>query len=525
MEAYLVVGSQKPPTSRDLYLALNQMAIGSNLVITREEFITRHKDGGEYKYTRLTIRAVDPAQAERSHQRNYFSDYEELGGPMISFRNDSNLDIDSTDQDNLLIWDEYLARKDELAATGLTTLSLDEYEADLQRLYVEIFGDSKETIRVNDLEAPAIKFFEANKELCSQATLFDKDMGADLSALEAKIRTDLAAASPPITNISELEMAYVLTVIRKQTYAHPKSPRTPEQKAAYREYNKQYFSRILSEHYSPELAAKFLSDIERNKGQAPKKVPATAEIFTVVGHNGAEGLRADTMQNVELLNATDYSNNPAMRMEVLTRLRAMPENDAEFMRTSIATNTLELYYLLKSPEKAVKMQAIYKNPALLERPAYKAIFAEFKTLALQLRAAEITGDKIVIRTDYGVEFVAQMSPEIWGGSLGYCDNPTMVVNERIRLGIPEGTTLAGLRTSIQELPGTVQKEIYQFFAAGAVTREDQPTTVRRGQPEEAIKEEEGGEVDYQLAPEKFDRDIGLFEGGGEEAPGEGSGIF
>ena len=525
MEAYLVVGSQKPPTSRDLYLALNQMAIGSNLVITREEFITRHKDGGEYKYTRLTIRAVDPAQAERSRQRNYFSDYEELGGPMISFRNDSNLDIDSTDQDNLLIWDEYLARKDELAATGLTTLSLDEYEADLQRLYVEIFDDSRETIRVNDLEAPAIKFFEANKELCSQATLFDKDMGADLSALEAKIRTDLAAASPPITNISELEMAYVLTVIRKQTYAHPKSPRTPEQKAAYREYNKQYFSRILSEHYSPELAAKFLSDIERNKGQAPKKVPATAEIFTVVGHNGAEGLRADTMQNVELLNATDYSNNPAMRMEVLTRLRAMPENDAEFMRTSIATNTLELYYLLKSPEKAVKMQAIYKNPALLERPAYKAIFAEFKTLALQLRAAEITGDKIVIRTDYGVEFVAQMSPEIWGGSLGYCDNPTMVVNERIRLGIPEGTTLAGLRTSIQELPGTVQKEIYQFFAAGAVTREDQPTTVRRGQPEEAIKEEEGGEVDYQLAPEKFDRDIGLFEGGGEEAPGEGSGIF
>ncbi len=504
MDAKIIVGDRKPPTSQDLYIAMNRMQLGSAIEFDVQPVITRHKDGGVYVHTRITIRSLDPAQAERAEreepQRNYFQDYEDLGAGSIFFRRYSSLDIDDPrspdalgddydfDRDPLLTWEQFTdpAYQETLRSRGLTGLSVKKWEEQVDRMSDVLFDNPNPLIRANDLEPHILRFFRNNSALCKMSTLFDDDMVDELEALEEKVREYMATQDfdPPV---SDVEVDYIMSVIRKNTYVSHSHEFNDKERAHYREKYRKYFLKVLSAEYSPEIARQMLLDIEQSAAKKPPtlpmEIPTTAEMYTVVGSEGANGLRADTMQDVALINPVSYNvtpdepADPARRQEVLevrtaalARLRDMPvDNPREFMRTSIARNTLEMYYFLRSPDKAEKMLAIYEDPSLItsQPDTYGPVFAEFQETVMLLRETELTGRDTVITTDYGLDIVIGIQSEIWGGSLGYCDNPTLYINQKVSIRLPQTTTISEMEAAIQEMPGRIRRDIYQFFAAGS----------------------------------------------------------
>jgi hypothetical protein len=487
MNGKLIAGDREPPTKNDLFLALEHLQ-GQNLIITREEFITPRREGGEYKQTRITIKSnPDP--------RNNFQQFEDLNSGLVSFRDNSNLDIHSGTQDNILTWEEYVEQKNQLVESGLTTIRFSEYQTKMEAFRAKYIRDAEPELRTEELAAFAVEFYETNELLCLNARLFDENIGEDYEKLITAINTALGYKA------TGLEMGYILSVIRKQTYTH--KDRDLEEQARYRERNKTIFTRILVEKYGEETATQLLKDIEANAGRT-MQIPATAEIYTVVAKKGAEGLCFDTMQTAELRNVTDYSTDSVMRARILSQLRPLPAENKEFMRTSLSLETRDQYYILKGPDSAIKLMEIYEDPTKLTQPAYKQVFDEFKALVTQLRTSEITGLPVPITTEYGAQLQITMSPEIYGGSLEYCDNPTVVINEHMKIGLAPGITASALEVTLQRLPAEVRKDMYEFLTGGTYKRETPPSSEKGSLA--AVDDE-------QIDPEEFDHDVGEFEGG------------
>lgn len=491
IQARLIIGDADPPTKEDLYIAFNQLRADETLEILREEFISTSEEGGSYKYTRITIRTKQTAPRT-------FQQFEDSQAGKISFRGESGLVHFEEAGGNILTWEEYLEQKEALIDAGLSTLALMEFQEQLAEFDENFFANAPEIpVRNEELAEFAEEFFKNNKSLCLEATLFDEDMGADYEILEAKVREELTI-SPPAT---DLEIEYIFSVIRKQTYVS-NSGLTEEQRERRYQRNIELFRRVLTDKFGEDIANQILADIEAGGSEegSAHPVPLSADLFTVVSRsteNGkAEGLRADTMQSTEILRATDYSDDPEMKEAFISTLRPLPEEPVELFRTSLGINLIGMppnksgiYYMLKSPEKHMKMLELREDPDLINVGNYRELYEEFRGLVEQLRASEQTGATIRVTTDYGADLNVVVNPEIYAGRMGYCDNPTIMVDETIGIRLPGGEVTSAMEVTLQELPTEVRKEIYEFSLGGTGKREKEEVEV-----EDAVGENEDVEA-------------------------------
>ncbi|KKT75916.1 MAG: hypothetical protein UW70_C0026G0004 [Candidatus Peregrinibacteria bacterium GW2011_GWA2_44_7] len=482
MKAKMVVGN--PPTAENLHLALDQLR-QEDVIITREEFITPRTELGAYKYIRITIKGTQ--NASRS-----FNQLENRKSGLLMIDPNGAVRRYKEGGDGVLNWEEYKQEKGKLMEEGLLTeLELKAYfEQDRERSAAGINTslDSKAPeINSAKLGRFAKDFFKKNGNDVRMATLFDENIRADYKGLIQDIKKEWITQNK--REMSSTQLNYILSVLRKETYSSPH-----KDKEAYRKRNEKLFRDVLTKHFGAKTAEQILKDI-KNSGEKSRKLPQRSEIFTMVSKQGAQGLREDLIQDGEILNAVDYTNNLEMRIALLKTLRPLPEISTEFMRTSLALRTYEMYGMLKGKTGKAQMDAIYKDPSVLQqadKPEYKATFDEFKSLVKQLRAAEISGKTIVLKNEFGMTLEVGMKSEIIAGELSYCDNPTVGINEKIVLRQFKGVMAGAIERTIRNMDYAGQTPIMELFVGGswerkapAAPKENQgPTTGEQGQPTE-----------------------------------------
>jgi hypothetical protein len=485
MKAKMIVGN--PPTAENLHLALDQLR-QEDVIITREEFITPRTELGAYKYIRITIKGTQ--NASRS-----FNQLENRKSGMLMIDPNGAVRRYKEGGDGVLSWEEYKQEKGKLVEEGLLT------ELELKAYFEQDRQHSTEGIRASlDAKTPEInsaklgsfakEFFKKNSSDVRMATLFDENIRTDYKGLTEDIKKEWITQNK--REMSSTELNYILSVLRKETYSSPH-----KDKEAYRKRNEKLFRDVLTKHFGAKTAEQILKDI-KNSGEKSRKLPERSEIFTVVSKQGAKGLREDFIQDGEILNAVDYTNNLEMRIALLKTLRPLPEISTEFMRTSLALRTYELYGMLKGKTGKAQLDAIYKNPRLLVNPEYKAAFNEFKSLVKQLRAAEISGKTIVLTNEFGMTLEVGMKSEIIAGELSYCDNPTVGINEKIVLRQFKGVMAGAIERTIRNMGYAGQTPIMELFVGGSwegkrPSKEDQgATTGEQGQPTEGDSTPGGG---------------------------------
>ena len=471
-----------------LSIAYNQLNASENLIITREEFILPHKKGGEYRYTRIFIKS-DP-----NPERN-FMQAEEVQTDMLTWRDGSGFKEfqGKYDDGKILNQGEYLGQKESLANQGLTTHRLSEFQRQFQEMS-ERFMRSTETAPTfrKGLGDFAVDFYKKNQSDCLNDTLFDDNMGADYADLIGKIDAQFTG-DPALT---DMEREYVLSIIRKQTYVSNEGM-SPEQRERRYTRNLELFRRVLTDQFGGDAADEMLRLIENSGESSIIELEPGAEVFTVVSRKGAEGMRFNTFsteEHIVLLRAVELIDNPELQQLIVEKLRPIPSDDLEFMRSSIAVHTFEMYYLLKSPKAAMLMMDIYENPSLLNNLTYKQEFDRFRALAEKLRDSEKKGgEPIDITTDYGATFKVVVNPKIALGRLEYCDNPTVMIDEKIGIVMERGIVTSALEVTLQELPGEIRKEIYEFSLGGGVNpgEEEEVPDYREGKRVTPSQDTEG----------------------------------
>jgi hypothetical protein len=520
-------GPDGKATGEDLYLALNQLDADSNLFITRETFILPRKRNGSHTFTRITIRDNE----DRSNK-------DILAEPhgVITFRNNSNAVTiaprgNGESLTNVLGWQDMDESQER--AEIFEELDMDGYIGELGRvseLSPRALTASPEAIDPDGrLTKLAQDIFQKDKKTWLAESIFDEDWTEGRKDLVEKLKT-AAKGLIPAVKLSENQLNYMISVIRKETYVH--SDRSSQaERDAYRERNRQFFEQVLSREFSPEVAETIMEDIQGN--QTTRAIPPTAEIFTVVGREGVSGLRADTLpKDGEVLGYTDYSDDLQMRQEVLARLGTLPSNPEALMRTTLALNLYQVYAVIQGVEDYNLITAIYNDPSLLaSSEPHAAAFREFQAIAQKLQANQASGSMIEITTDYGVTLELGIKTEVFGGTNSACDNPLIGLNQSMVIGGFQGMTESQIQTLLPKIRGKVSTPIYELFAAYSHKHTPEERTTRKSSGEE---DESGGSgtgeeeepVDGQDAPgddegaESSDTESSPDTGGGDVVGGD-----
>lgn len=459
MKARLIRGSKAE--GQELYLAMDQLK--GDLLISREEFIfPKKRFDTVYKHTRITIKD-NPARANADI----------LNDPTTSrarFRGNSNIEFfkNGETESTIMTWEEFEAARPTLEAAGLlSTAYLNEDAAISATTVAEATKAGPEALNVEALTKFAKDFYTKNAKLCLESTLTD---GAIQPLIEAL--TKAAAAQNPALTLDDKALNFTLTVIRKETYVKGNHA-SPEAKTAYLERNRAFFHKVLTDKFGDATATRLLEDLA--KSNATLQIPGTHETFTVVGRNGITGLRADTLGENGLQNAVDYTNDAQMREALLAALRELPSENADFLRTSLALHTYEVYGLLKGPTSKKLMDEIYAAPALItDREDLLAAFTEFKATVTALRNAELKNETITLTNEDGLQFVVALKANIHGGTLEYCDNPTVAIDETLQLVRVPNLSAAVLTTTLAQVQTKVHTPIYEFLAGGGHTNRNTP---------------------------------------------------
>lgn len=517
MRARLVAGEKQD--GRHLYLALDQLS-GQNLIATRETFILPRKEGGTETLVRITLKSNPSSTAN-------FNQFEDRNSGMMRIETDGSVQIHGTEQGNVMTWEQYQTQKESLIQTGLSTEKIDRYfreNAKVTESGKSATLDSREADIDTAKLQPFAESFIKNRtyaKLVREAKLFDANLGTQKQLMEA-LQKEWHKINPE-RPLREVEVNYLRNVLNKLSYADKRGRNAAERKA-YFEKHRAFFQKVLEKSLGETLGVKILSDIERSNDEL-KNLPPDTEVFTVVGTKGVRGLAADLIQDATITNGIDYSNDLAMREAILNQLEPLSENPQDFLRNSLALRAYEQYGLLASPQAKNLLDKLFTNPnqinTLLLDPTTNTAFEQFKKIARQLRAAELSQQPIVLTNDVGMVLTIQVPTKIYAGQLSHCDNPTFAIDHNILIKGFEGYSQGVIHVESQAGHGHVQKTIRQLSLTGRIEKPAPPI-------EEPLKEEgepsgEGTGSEDEGAEEGDQTDGGEGEQGGDAPstfPGE-----
>jgi hypothetical protein len=513
-------GENGKATGKDIHVALNQLNPDSNLLITRETFVMPRKRNGAYTYTRITIKD-NPSRS--------IADIRKEPHGMIAFRNNSNAETFAPQGaggalTNVLQWNNIDDAYEQ--AEMFDDLDMDGYLAELGLVgepSLRAAAAGPEAIDPdNKLSDLAKEVFEKDVKTWLEESIFDEDWHESRIDLVEKLQT-AAKGLDPAVEINQDQLNYMISVIRKLTYV-ASDRTTQEQRDAYRDRNNMFFEQVLSANFSPEVAEEILGDIEGN--ETHRGLPATAQVFTVVGRKGVMGLRADALPgDAEVLGYTDYSDDLEMRQAILDRLETLTDSPEKSLRTTLALNLYEVYAVVQGVGDYNLMTEIYENPELIATSdAHTEAYNQFMEILIKLQGNQASGAMFEIKTDYGITLELGTQTEVFGGALSYCDNPTVGLNQKIAIGGFQGMTATELQTMLPKIKSKVSTPIYELFVAYSHTHTKKPPETTPHEEDEGGTSDTGEQdepVDGEDAPSDSDTESSPDSDGGTVNPGGG----
>ncbi len=380
-----------------------------------------------------------------------------------------------------------------------------------EALKSEKYGETLSQDRKTALDALAQKLLDDPKSKLDYKKL---SVEMDEKAVIELLKTNLPSEQLPKTN---REKTYL-----RQTLMVKSLAKAPQDKAFIehiRKWNEQALERQLKaknmdKTMAHEIASKIMTyyadqlDKHINEGGAlDRKYISQGSIVQIqVGTQGVEGYRETFYLgngNPELIgvqNLTDpeslqkYGLSPeqakAFIDAVTNRLSPLSEKPEELIRSQLGLSVLSGAEIIFGAEKCKLLTEIVKDPSLASDEKHNETYKEFRDLVFKLRQdgkAEVNGMTLNVATEKSMGFYDA------------CRNFTLVMNEKLSIGIPE-TKVVGTQVR-QYIEGQRAANYKEYGIAFSFKRSETLKKPQehnpKGPPEQPEEEEtpEAGKID------------------------------
>ncbi|MBI4127115.1 hypothetical protein HY463_00230 [Candidatus Peregrinibacteria bacterium] len=374
------------------------------------------------------------------------------------------------------------------------------------------YGETLSSEKKSALDALAQKLLDDPKSKLDYKKL---SVETDEKAIVELLKANLPAEQLPKSN---LEKTYL-----RQTLMVKSLAKAPQDKAFVehiRKWNAQALERQLTaknmdKTMAHEIASKIMAfyAAELEKGLNPQSISEGSIVQIQVGTQGIEGYREMFYQGndkPELIGVEKLTNPESLKKYGLTpeqaqafidavtnRLSPLSEKPEELMRSQLGLSVLSAAELIFGAEKCKLLAEIVKNPIFTTDATHGAVYKEFRDLVFKLRqdgGAEINGLTLKVGTEKSMGFYDA------------CRNFTLVMNEKLSIGIPETKAVGTqVRQYIEGQRAANYKEygIAVSFKQNTMTKKPQAhkPPEKPDQPEEETPEVEvGKEAGIDLKP-------------------------
>ena len=531
------------------------------LVITREEFRYPFRQGMDTTETIITISA-DPKRRRSQVEADMMRDHQQLtyleartGAPTVQYgaRDDDNIyyskDIITPEEMKADSWHE----KARYELTGPSDPDAHAAQLELREL-TNVAPISEVRQEVADQAEEFAKWLVEKTEF-SRASLSEtgstqeltviiqkhavKRFGFKLNQTESNLILQHAteASFRDIDQYKSEEAAKNRLQYEIKTFATPLLI-AEFSKVVDAETAKQYAQYVLQDIYN--LDANGRPQIKLQSNETTTLNPRPTEFQVAAGMRGQIGMREFFNPSTGLLTeslkgyslTSDNPTEKAIAQAVLQLLSPVPElTDSseisefkEFLRSPLTLKLTEYLENFMTADQIHEVRAAMENPDDKDLYLTTGVQLLINTVA-QIRDAQKAGvDKVLIADERIATKVIEIrvTTEIHVGVYDKCANETNTLTEILLF--PTAQVLTGSSEVDAHVGSETERATYSATvgAGFSTSRENIKTPPEEDSGEKAPK---AGEIAHQLDPRSFDHDFGEFEGGGEEKPGDESGIF
>jgi hypothetical protein len=519
----LVLGPSGSPD--DIYIAADQLH--GDLIITKQVFSYPRKshEGGYHRKTIIVIK--ENPSPKRNYNTFFEEEFQAVEGDeqydvgFLRFTEDSANVQNHGNGRNVLTWEQYQAKQDELIEQGilftpeLARSAYIEGQARL-RMATQPKGERMPSqLREAELEGMIPDLMSKIGTTEVMQYLGNEDY-AGITARVAEVLED--------QNLNTYELDFLVTVLYQKSYVE-----VPEaQKHEFAAAHEQFFLNVLTEQFNDDrqLAEDVLEAINFPEVDLETKweVSPGARCFTAVGRAGVVGFREDVLSGGLILGAVDLAkSHPEIAARIMENMEALdlPTETSEFLNSPETLAIYSQYAFVKGNAEATKLQEIYNAETDEEKAAlitkHNDAFNDFKDFVTRLHNAG-PGQVVVEANSSGHEYAYIANRQVIAGIRGRCANPSIGIDTQLLVA---PLTIRGGASNLQYAEGDYSAftPTAEFFAGGwHEHNEDGPGGGGGGgEEQEANEGNDGTRDDFEDTEDMQDAD----EGANTNTPTEG----